>query len=137
MEILKSLLIVVEIITAALLICVILVQKSKEQGMGLAFGAGMGEALFGAQAANVLTKITIVLAVVFLVCTTVLAMLYTSSGPRSVVAGMPDSVAVPAPVESSGVPPSDGVIPPAPTEMPEEAPAEEVPIADAVPVPSG
>jgi preprotein translocase subunit SecG len=64
-----------EVIVAAMLIGIILIQKSKGQGMGAAFGGTMGESLFGTQMGNVLTKATVVLAVIFLVNTTVLARL--------------------------------------------------------------
>ena len=52
--VLTALLVVVEIVSAVLLIGVILIQKTKSQGMGLAFGSGMGESLFGAQIGNVI-----------------------------------------------------------------------------------
>ncbi|MBP9572862.1 MAG: preprotein translocase subunit SecG, partial [Kiritimatiellae bacterium] len=50
MSILITLLLLVEVITAFLLIVVILAQKSKDQGLGMAFGSGMGESLFGSRA---------------------------------------------------------------------------------------
>ena len=46
---LKVILIGLEIISGFLLVGVVLLQKSKEQGIGMAFGGGMGENLFGAQ----------------------------------------------------------------------------------------
>ena len=66
MSIITTLLLVVEVISALLLIVVILAQKSKDQGLGMAFGGGMGESLFGSRAGNVLTRMTITLTVVFL-----------------------------------------------------------------------
>ena len=91
-------LLLVEAICCLLLLAVILVQRSKGQGMGVAFGSGMGEAIFGSQMGNVLTKVTVILGIVFLVNTTVLAML---SGHRS-----RGSVTekVPVPVASAAVP---------------------------------
>lgn len=74
--IVEWLLLIVEIISCLLLIVVILLQKSRSEGLGMAFGASMGENLFGARATNVLTKITIWLGATFLVTTTLLAMLY-------------------------------------------------------------
>ena len=76
----KYLLIVVEVIVGLLLIGVVLLQRSKDQGLGLAFGAGMGESLFGSQAVNVLIKITIVLSCVFFLNTMFLARLMRSQG---------------------------------------------------------
>ena len=69
------LLIAIEVIVGLLLIGVILLQRSKDQGLGLAFGAGMGESLFGSQAVNVLIKITVVLACIFFLNTMILARL--------------------------------------------------------------
>jgi len=74
-DIIRGFLVFVEVVTCVLLVCIILLQKSKGGGMGLAFGAGVGEALFGAQAGNILTKTTAVLAVVFLVNTTILSLM--------------------------------------------------------------
>ena len=66
MSILISVLLIIEVLTAFLLIVVILAQKSKDQGLGMAFGGGMGESLFGSRAGNVLTRMTITLATVFM-----------------------------------------------------------------------
>lgn len=88
--ILKVVLMIVEVFSGILLIGLILVQRSKSQGMGLAFGGAMGESLFGARAGNVLTRITVVLAVIFLVNTTLLSMM-SRGGARSVVDSLPDA----------------------------------------------
>ena len=77
MEILKALFIVIEALCCLLLIVLILLQRSKNEGMGLAFGAGTGEALFGARAGNVLTKATVIIGIVFLVSTLVLGSLFS------------------------------------------------------------
>ena len=76
MAILTSLLLIVEVLSAFLLIVVILAQKSKDQGLGMAFGSGMGESLFGSRAGNVLTRMTITLAAVFMLTTIVLGVLF-------------------------------------------------------------
>lgn len=85
MAIIRILLILVETVCALLLIGVILLQKSKSEGLGLAFGSGMGETLFGSRAGNVLTKVTITLGITFLVTTTLLAVMTTGGGERSLV----------------------------------------------------
>jgi preprotein translocase subunit SecG len=72
-NILIYLLVIVEAITSILLIGLILLQKPKNYGAGLAFGSGMGESLFGSQVGNVLTRTTVILATVFLLNTAVLA----------------------------------------------------------------
>lgn len=110
MEFIRGLLMVVEVLCAFLLIIIILMQKSKSQGVGMAFGGQMGESLFGSQMGNVLTKATVILAVVFLLNTLLLARL----GPRvgeGKSAAEELGKAKPAPVEASnsqGAPASGG-----------------------------
>ena len=60
-------------------------QKTKSEGLGLAFGAGVGETLFGSRAGNVLTRITVVLGIVFLANTLVLAIIYSGVSERSLM----------------------------------------------------
>ena len=73
MNFLIAVLLTVEVATSFLLVLVILAQKSKDQGLGMAFGGGMGESLFGSRAGNVLTRLTVILAAVFMVSTVFLA----------------------------------------------------------------
>ncbi len=88
-----------EIIVCFLLSGVILLQKPKDGGLGVSFGGGMGESLFGAQMGNVLTKVTVGLAVIFLLNTIVLSRLTSRSG-KSVMEG----VTTPAPVSQEALP---------------------------------
>jgi preprotein translocase subunit SecG len=55
------------IIISALLILVVLAQKTKDGGMGAALGGGMTESTFGAETGNVLSKATINLSIAFFV----------------------------------------------------------------------
>jgi preprotein translocase subunit SecG len=80
LTIFRILLLTVEVLSAFLLIGVILLQRSKQQGAGMMFGAGVGESLFGAQVGNVLTRATVILAAIFLVCTTLLAYIGMAGG---------------------------------------------------------
>ena len=73
---LKALFIVVEVVCCLLLIGLILLQKSKSEGLGLAFGAGAGESLFGARAGNVLSRATVILGIVFLANSLLLGVLF-------------------------------------------------------------
>ncbi len=73
---LKAIFIVVEVICCLMLIGLILLQRSKGEGLGLAFGASAGESLFGARAGNVLSKATVILGIVFMVSTLVLGVLF-------------------------------------------------------------
>ena len=100
----------VEALTCILMVGVILLQKSKGQGMGMAFGAGVGEALFGAQAGNVLTKTTVVLAAIFLLNTTVLAFIgasHRSSAGQSIADRIPVTKPVSTQPLPSGAPGTD------------------------------
>ena len=100
MNILTGFLIAVEVIVSVLLILIVLVQPSKSGGGlgGAAFGGGgMGEQLFGARAGNVLTKGTVLFAVIFLVNTLALALVYSRStgvdvtpAPASTLEGLPE-----------------------------------------------
>lgn len=142
--VITALLIVVEVVSAVLLIGVILIQKTKSQGMGLAFGSGMGESLFGAQIGNVITKITVTLAIVFLVNTALLAVLQAGARGGSVT----DSIAVQAPVPPPQQPPPmpqappsipegsvlDVSAPPVPETATPVAPEEGAPVAPEAPV---
>lgn len=78
MDILFRILIALEAIVCLLLIGIVLIQRSKGQGVGLSFGGG-AEAVFGAQMGNVLTRATVVLAVIFLVNTAILAIMKPTS----------------------------------------------------------
>ncbi len=67
MDLLNKLLTVVLFLNCLFLILLVLVQlPKKEAGLGTAFGGGATDALFGAGAGNVLTKLTKWNAVIFL-----------------------------------------------------------------------
>ncbi len=120
-------LIFIEIVSALLLIGIILLQKTKDEGLGLAFGAGVGETLFGSRAGNVLTKITVTLAGVFLLNT--LAIGYIAAGrvgTGSVVDRIPVQKAVPAQAAPVGTAPV-GIPPVGPAEAPVQIPAATTP----------
>jgi preprotein translocase subunit SecG len=76
MVFLKTLLVILEALSSLILIGLILLQKSKSDGMGLAFGAGVGESLFGARAGNVLSRMTVWLGIFFMANTLVLGVLF-------------------------------------------------------------
>lgn len=106
MTVLGYLLTAVEAVTSLLLVIIILMQKTKSQGIGMTFGGAMGESLFGAQVGNVLTRMTVILSIVFLVNTTLLAMVGGRRGMQTVadqVAGQPGAVPT-----APAVPPTPG-----------------------------
>ena len=87
-----GLLYVIEVIVCLLLALVVMLQKPKEGGLGGAVGGGMSEAVFGADASNVLIKVTIWLGSIFLINTLLLARLTTvGHSGKSVMGDVSDS----------------------------------------------
>jgi preprotein translocase subunit SecG len=117
MIILKAILILIEIISSILLIVIILLQRSKSEGLGLAFGSQMGESLFGARAGNVLVKATVWMGIIFLVNTTVLAKIYSKGSSESLIsessvpASMPRHAPAPGPMGQPANQPSAPAVP--------------------------
>ena len=102
MVIIRTLLIILEAACSLALIGLILLQKSKDGGLGLAFGGGGNDSLFGARAGNVLTKATVGIGIAFLVNTLILGMMFAGGGSKSL---MDDTMTVqPAPVEQPAMP---------------------------------
>lgn len=97
---LKTLIIVIQVLSALGIIGLVLVQHGKGADMGAAFGSGSSGSLFGASgSANFLSRTTAVLAAVFFVCTLALTYFGTYRAPASAgVMGAPS-----APVSASGV----------------------------------
>ncbi len=79
MDILKSLFIIIVSLSSVLLIILILIQRSKNEGLGLAFGSSTGEALFGARAGNVLSRATVFISIIFMISALVLGVLFSKS----------------------------------------------------------
>jgi preprotein translocase subunit SecG len=117
MQILIGFLYVIEVFVCFLLAAVILLQKPKEGGLGVSFGGGMGEALFGAQMGNVLTQATIILGTIFLINTLALSRLTAHTG-SSLMEGVKPS----APAAEQALPftqqPAAPTAPAAPAPMP-------------------
>ncbi len=65
------------VLCALLLTGIILIQQSKSGGGLAVMGGGMTESVLGAAAGNVVTRVTVVLATIFMVCTFLLAILIT------------------------------------------------------------
>ena len=138
MSILIGFLYVVEVIVCLLLALAVMLQKPKEGGLGGAIGGGMGEAVFGADASNVLIKVTIWLGSIFLANTLLLARL-TSVGHSQSVMGDVSEPKPAAEQQVPAVPATDAPLPkvedlPAPTAKPAApapAPAAAKPAAPA------
>ena len=127
---LQAILVVVQVLTSALLIGIIFLQKTKG-GMGMSFGGGSGEAIFGSRMGNVLTKSTVILGTIFLVNTTILA--YMGKKNDSAVSVV-DKYAAPAPV-APALPMGGGAMPTPDFsgQLGDVAPVAPAPVVPAVP----
>lgn len=122
MNILIGFLYVVEVIVCILLALVVMLQKPKEGGLG-GIAGGMSEAVFGADAGNVLIKVTAWLGAIFLANTLVLARftstvhaktLMGNEAPAPVQQQMPEMPQMPAAPEMPAPPPAVPAAPAAP-----------------------
>jgi preprotein translocase subunit SecG len=105
MNVVLTILLTVQMLTALGMIGLILVQHGKGADMGAAFGSGSSGSLFGASgSANFLSRTTAVLATVFFVCTLALAYFGNLRQPTtgSVLEGA--AVVAPAATEAASAP---------------------------------
>ena len=133
MSILIGILYVIEVIVCLLLAGVVMLQKPKEGGLG-GLAGGMGEAVFGADAGNVLIKVTIWLGAIFLANTLLLARFTSTVHSKSLMANeaapaaqqqqpaMPQMPQMPAPA-----PAAPAAKPAAPAPAPAAKPATPAP----------
>ena len=141
MSMITVLLMVVEVVVCLMLIGLVLIQRSKGDGLNAAIGGGVGEAMFGAQIGNVVTRATVILGIVFLLNTIVLS-LVLSKAAATRVGSVTDDVPAPTAVASpdSTTPfkrgPSMPIAPSAetpasaaPVSMPAAIPAAAAPVA--------
>jgi len=98
MGFIRTLLIILEAACSLALIGLVLLQKSKSEGLGLALGGGGNDSLLGARAGNVLTKATIFIGGVFLINTLLLGVLFAGSANESLMDGAVAPVAPVAPL---------------------------------------
>ena len=134
MQILFTLFLVAQIISALVMIGLVLVQHGKGADMGASFGSGSSGSLFGATgSANFLSRSTAICATVFFVCTLALAYLNTHGSPRAAGQGsVLDQAVTPAGAGGSAASAPAGAIPTAPAgAIPTTAPAGAIPAAPA------
>ena len=138
-----GLLYVVEVVVCLLLALAVMLQKPKEGGLGGAIGGGMSEAVFGADASNVLIKVTIWLGSIFLVNTLLLARLTSVGHSQSVMADVSEPKQQPVEQQAPATAVPDAPLPsveelPAPAAKPEAkpAPAPAKPAAQPAPAPA-
>lgn len=123
---LKGLFIVIEVLCCLMLIGLILLQRSKKEGLGLAFGAAAGETLFGSRAGNVLSKATVILGIVFMASTLILGVIFAQKD-KPLIDRIESTPAQPVAVQPQ---PMEGIDLAMPT-MEDTPAAEEVPVEPA------
>lgn len=97
MDVLKTVLLIVQVVSSLAIIVLVLLQHGKGADMGAAFGSGSSGSLFGASgSANFLSRATAVLITLFFITTVGLAFFAqapaTKKTPAGVVSKLPDLV---------------------------------------------
>jgi preprotein translocase subunit SecG len=131
MNTLFNLIIVVQVLSALVIIALVLLQHGKGADMGAAFGSGASGSLFGASgSSNFLSKSTALAAAIFFGST--LALAYFGNGRHVVSSGGGLMERMAAPVTTKApAPAKTGVAPAAPA-----APATDVPAPASAPAPA-
>ena len=128
-----ALVVVFHIVASLVLILVVLLQSGKAGDLAATFGSTGSQTAFGARgAATVLTRATTVCAVIFMVTSLTLAIMFTKDSSGTVLDGMslPEEVPIESPIDLSTTPaelPSSeepGTVQPS-DEQPSEPAAEE------------
>ena len=115
---LKILLTVIHVLVSLVLIAVVLLQTGKRADLAGAFGGGGSQTAFGTRgAATLLSKLTTITAVVFMLTSLGLALVTVGDGGRrgTVLDRVPVSESAPAPVAPDGAAPTS---PDAPAKQP-------------------
>ncbi|MEY3229714.1 MAG: hypothetical protein RL474_602 [Pseudomonadota bacterium] len=108
MEWLKTLFVVLQVISALAIIGLVLIQQGKGADMGAAFGSGSSGSLFGATgSSNFLSRTTAIFAVIFFVSTLGITWLGTK---KPVESGIMSNSTLPtvAPSQQGGATPANG-----------------------------
>jgi preprotein translocase subunit SecG len=88
MQVWMTLVLVLQLLTALVMIGLVLIQHGKGADMGASFGSGASGSLFGATgSANFLSRSTAACATVFFVCTLALAFMSNGGGSRAETEG--------------------------------------------------
>ncbi len=117
-----TVLLVLQAFITIALIGVVLIQRSEGGGLGLGTSQGMGSFMTGRGTANLLTRVTAILATLFMVLSLVLALLYRHSGGGSAEAVL--NAPPPASPAKKAAPASPlAPLPPVPGESAPTAPA--------------
>ena len=137
MQVWMTFMLVLQILTALVMIGLVLIQHGKGADMGASFGSGASGSLFGATgSANFLSRSTAICATVFFLCTLGLSYLNTHGATRDVSSSgsVLDQPVTPAGAASAAASAAIGAIP---TGQPAAIPAPAAtPASAAVPAPA-
>jgi preprotein translocase subunit SecG len=129
-NVLIGVLLVAFIFVSVLMCLVVLMQRSKQEGLGAAFGGSFTEQAWGAQTSQVLVKATVVLAALFFALSISLARLYSHKAALNenpIVSPVQQELLKPLPpVSTNGTPVTAPTIPTLP---PNPAPVTPLPPA--------
>jgi preprotein translocase subunit SecG len=138
MNVVLTIILTVQMLSALAMIGLILIQHGKGADMGAAFGSGSSGSLFGASgSANFLSRTTAVLAAVFFVCTLALAYFGNLRPVSSGSVLERTGVSTPEPVPTAPVTGAASQIPGADASVAPAAPAAKAEIPAPAPVNSG
>jgi preprotein translocase subunit SecG len=104
---LSTVLLIIHLFVTLALIGVVLIQRSEGGGLGIGSSQGMGSFMSGRGTANLLTRTTAILAVIFMGLSMTLALLNRgSSGPTHSILDAPAPATAPAPAPAKAPPPA-------------------------------
>jgi preprotein translocase subunit SecG len=103
-----DILLVIYVLNCFFMGLVILMQRSKQEGLGAAFGGGFTESIWGAQTSQVLVKATVIAAALFFFLSITLARLYSlreaTPAPTSSVQQELEKSIAPTPTTTNAAP---------------------------------
>jgi len=83
-------LIVIQLILAVLLVALVLIQGSDNEGLGLGGGGGMGGMMSARGSANLLSRLTAITATLFMVMSVVLTITASVGSDKNILESLPE-----------------------------------------------
>jgi preprotein translocase subunit SecG len=134
--VITDILLVIFVLDCAFMGLVIMMQRSKQEGLGAAFGGGFTESIWGAQTSNVLVKATVIAAAIFFTLSLTLARIYSHHGKSAANQGsaIQQQLLAPVPAATNAVVTPATPAPVAPSSTPTSSTSS--PVAPATPAPA-
>jgi len=83
-------LIIIQLILAFLLVILVLLQGSDNEGLGLGGGGGLGGMMSARGSANLLSRLTAITAVLFMIMSVILTISASVSSDKNILESLPD-----------------------------------------------